>query len=289
MAELRARFWEHYSLSELTPAEWEALCDGCGKCCLHKVEDEDTGTVYETNVACHLLDLHTGRCRDYAHRKALVPDCLQLKPELVKKFTWLPETCAYRRVAAGKPLPDWHYLVCGDREAVHKAGASVRGWAVSEADIADDIEDHILHVAAEPTKGRAMTDNELIEQTLTALDGKEDAYRVEVFNRLFADYPEAQEAFLGFDGSSVRMSNEVLELLHGLASGADWVETQTTDVIDLHQSYGDFRLDQFHHFADLAAATVCDITGASAEQRAAWQRQADKLKPLIAQSRTDWD
>lgn len=134
-----------------------------------------------------------------------------------------------------------------------------------------------------------MTDNELIEQTLEALDGREDEYRLQVFDRLFKDYPDARENFLGFDGSSVRMSNEVLELMHGLAAGQDWVPTQTTDVIDLHQSYGDFRLDQFHHFADLAVATVCDVTGASAEQRAAWQRQADKLKPLIEQSRDDWD
>lgn len=134
-----------------------------------------------------------------------------------------------------------------------------------------------------------MTDHELIEQTLSALDGKEDSYRLKVFERLFTAYPEAREAFLGFDGSSVRMSNEVLELLHGLAGGEDWVATQTTDVIDLHQSYGDFRLDQFRHFADLAAATVCDVTDANADQRAAWQRQADKLKPLIAQARTDWD
>lgn len=149
MAELRAHFWERHALSELTSAEWEALCDGCGKCCLHKVEDEDTGEIFATDVACRLLDLKTGRCRDYAHRKARVPDCLQLKPALVAQFNWLPETCAYRRVAQGKPLPEWHYLVCGDREAVHRAGASVRGRAVSELDIEDDIEDHILQFAAE--------------------------------------------------------------------------------------------------------------------------------------------
>ncbi len=134
-----------------------------------------------------------------------------------------------------------------------------------------------------------MTDQELIEQTLNALHGKEEEYRTTVFDRLFSTYPDVHRNFLGLEGSKVRMSNEVIELMRGLASDADWVEMQTIDVIDLHRSYGDFALDQFFHFADFAVDSICKVTGASAEQRAAWQRQADKLKPLIEQARPDWD
>lgn len=144
MSELRERFWERYSLKELRRAEWEALCDGCGKCCLHKLEDEETGRIYRTNVACRLLDRETGRCGDYKNRRAFVPDCVQLRPELVRQLDWLPGTCAYRRVEEGKPLPAWHYLVSGDREAVHEVGASVRGWTISEVDASVDLEHHII-------------------------------------------------------------------------------------------------------------------------------------------------
>ena len=144
MSELRERFWERYSLKELRRAEWEALCDGCGKCCLHKLEDEETGRIYRTNVACRLLDRETGRCGDYKNRRAFVPDCVQLRPELVRQLDWLPGTCAYRRVDEGKPLPAWHYLVSGDREAVHEVGASVRGWTISEVDASVDLEHHII-------------------------------------------------------------------------------------------------------------------------------------------------
>ena len=144
MSELRDRFWERYSLKELRRAEWEALCDGCGKCCLHKLEDEETGRIYRTNVACRLLDRETGRCGDYRNRRAFVPDCVQLRPELVRQLDWLPGTCAYRRVEEGKPLPAWHYLVSGDREAVHEVGASVRDWTISEVDASADLEDHIV-------------------------------------------------------------------------------------------------------------------------------------------------
>lgn len=142
--ELRDRFWERYPLSALNKAEWEALCDGCGKCCLHKLEDEVTGRIYRTNVACRLLDRHSGRCTDYPNRRRFVPDCVQLKPRLVPKLDWLPATCAYRRVDEGKPLPAWHYLISGDREAVHEVGASVRGWTISETDASSDLEDHIV-------------------------------------------------------------------------------------------------------------------------------------------------
>ena len=135
-------FWQR-PLESLNRSEWEALCDGCGKCCLHKVEDEDTGEIYSTKVACKLLDLSTARCSDYRHRRAFVPDCLRLTPRLAAVLEWLPETCAYRRRADGRPLPDWHYLVCGDREAVHRAGASVVGKAVSET-LAGPLEHHIV-------------------------------------------------------------------------------------------------------------------------------------------------
>lgn len=134
-------FWEK-PLEELDAGQWEALCDGCGRCCLHKAEDADTGHIYGTNIACRLLDCTSGRCGDYANRKARVPDCTLLTPDNLDRFTWLPDSCAYRLRAAGHPLPEWHYLVCGDHEAVHRAGASVRGWVVSE-DEAGAIEDHL--------------------------------------------------------------------------------------------------------------------------------------------------
>ena len=144
MGELKPlnRFWEK-PLESLSRTEWEALCDGCGKCCLHKVEDEDTGDVYPTNVACKLLDLKTGQCSDYRHRRAHVPDCLRLTPRLAGQVAWLPETCAYRLRAHGEPLPEWHYLICGDRDAVHRAGASVKGKAISEV-VAGPLEQHII-------------------------------------------------------------------------------------------------------------------------------------------------
>ncbi|MBW8784600.1 MAG: YcgN family cysteine cluster protein [Novosphingobium sp.] len=137
-----SRFWER-PLASLDKREWEALCDGCGKCCLHKVEDEDSGRVFGTNVACKLLDLTTGRCRDYRNRRSFVPDCLRLTPRLAAELEWLPETCAYKLRANGEPLPEWHYLICGDREAVHRAGQSVVGKAISET-IAGPIENHIV-------------------------------------------------------------------------------------------------------------------------------------------------
>ena len=136
------RFWER-PVESLDRAQWEALCDGCGQCCLHKLEDADTGEFYQTNVACRLLDLTTARCSDYRNRKAMVPDCLRLTPKLAARIEWLPETCAYKLRAAGKPLPEWHYLVCGDRDAVHRAGISVVGRAISET-IAGPLEDHVI-------------------------------------------------------------------------------------------------------------------------------------------------
>jgi uncharacterized cysteine cluster protein YcgN (CxxCxxCC family) len=139
---MRERFWE-LPLEELSREEWEALCDGCGRCCLHKLEDADTGEYYHTNVACKLLDRETARCKDYRHRKAFVPDCLRLTLKLVNEVAWLPETCAYRRRAEGRDLPRWHYLRSGDRDAVVTAGISVRGRVISETD-AGPLEHHIV-------------------------------------------------------------------------------------------------------------------------------------------------
>ena len=136
-------FWRRKTLSEMTPEEWESLCDGCGKCCLHKLEDIQSGEVDYTNVACRLLDLERCRCTRYAERKRLVPDCLVLSPRAVNRVSWLPTTCAYRLVAEGKDLEWWHPLVSGDPETVHEAGISVRGRAVSERN-AGPLEDHIV-------------------------------------------------------------------------------------------------------------------------------------------------
>ncbi len=135
-------FWEK-PIETLKRDEWEALCDGCGKCCLHKVEDEDTGRIYPTNVACKLLDLESCRCADYRHRRTHVPDCIRLTQRTIDNYPWLPSTCAYVLRASGKPLPDWHYLVCGDRDAVHRAGISVKGRAISELH-AGPLENHIV-------------------------------------------------------------------------------------------------------------------------------------------------
>lgn len=142
-AAMSARFWEDTPLNQLDRAQWEALCDGCGKCCLHKLEDEDTGELHPTNVACRLLDRRSGQCSDYKHRRIQVPDCIRLTPAKLLEIDWLPETCAYVRRADGLPLPEWHYLVTGDRDSIHRAGASVRGWTISEVD-AGDLEYHVI-------------------------------------------------------------------------------------------------------------------------------------------------
>ena len=139
---MRERFWE-LPLTELSREEWEALCDGCGKCCLHKAEDADTGAIHPTNIACRLLDRQSGRCSNYRERRAFVPDCVRLSRGNVAQLSWLPATCAYRLRSEGKPLPDWHYLISGDPESVHRAGMSVRGWTVSE-DEAGPFEHHLI-------------------------------------------------------------------------------------------------------------------------------------------------
>jgi uncharacterized cysteine cluster protein YcgN (CxxCxxCC family) len=136
-------FWRRKPLTDMTKAEWESLCDGCGKCCLLKLEDEDTGEVSYTDVACKLLDMVSCRCTHYANRKRYVPDCIKLTPKLVDRLRWMPSTCAYRLLSEGKDLPDWHPLVSGDPESVHRAGISVRGRAVPEA-AAGDLENRIV-------------------------------------------------------------------------------------------------------------------------------------------------
>ncbi len=127
-------FWKRKSLRELSATEWESLCDGCALCCLHKVEDADSGDVYFTDIACRLLDIKTCRCTDYAARAKKVADCLILSVDQPEAFAWLPGTCAYRLLAEGEDIPAWHPLVTGDPDSVHAAGISIRGKAVSETE-----------------------------------------------------------------------------------------------------------------------------------------------------------
>ena len=143
---LASRFWERKPLKKMSAREWEALCDGCGKCCLNKLEDEDSGEVALTRVACRLLDDDTCRCAHYENRHKFVPDCIVLRPDNLDTHAyWMPETCAYRLLWQGNPLPDWHPLISGTAESVHAAGISVRGITVSEFDIPlDDWEEYII-------------------------------------------------------------------------------------------------------------------------------------------------
>ena len=148
-------FWRHKALNEMTRAEWESLCDGCGRCCLNKLTDEDTNETVFTDVGCKLLDARTCRCTDYAHRQREVKDCVRLTSRNVRRLTWLPPTCAYRIVANGGDLPWWHHLVSGSRETVHEAGISVRGRvSASEEDVPDEkFEDFIVSWPGKWPKG----------------------------------------------------------------------------------------------------------------------------------------
>ena len=136
-------FWEQKSLVELSLDEWESLCDGCGKCCLHKLEDEDTDEIFYTNVACALLDIGTCRCTNYVERTFRVPDCVELTAKNLMSLKWLPPTCAYRLIHEGKDLAWWHPLVSGDPDTVHQANVSVQGRAIPENQ-AGGLEDHIV-------------------------------------------------------------------------------------------------------------------------------------------------
>jgi uncharacterized cysteine cluster protein YcgN (CxxCxxCC family) len=131
-------FWKSKTLEQMSPREWESLCDGCGRCCLNKLEDEDTGETHFTNVGCKLLDGETCRCKDYRNRQKHVRDCVRLTPRGVRRIVWLPPTCAYKLLADGRDLYWWHPLVSGDPETVHAAGVSVRGRTVSEDDFPVD-------------------------------------------------------------------------------------------------------------------------------------------------------
>ncbi len=145
-ARLRAEFWRRYPLDELTRAEWEALCDGCAKCCLLKLEDEDTGEVAYTDIACRLLDRGTCRCGNYPLRRQLVAGCVVMGPgNLEQVLPWMPASCAYKRVHEGRDLAPWHPLISGDPESVHRAGVSLRGRMVAEFEVEEeDWPDHVI-------------------------------------------------------------------------------------------------------------------------------------------------
>ena len=142
---MSTNFWEEKKLSEMTPSQWESLCDGCGKCCLHKLEDEDD-TLYYTDIACKLLDVESCRCSDYTNRVKKVPSCLTLTAATLKDVHFLPDTCAYRLLAENKPLAPWHPLISGNSASVHEAGISVSGRVFSETYIhPDEFEDRVIH------------------------------------------------------------------------------------------------------------------------------------------------
>ena len=145
-----APFWKTKSLAEMNPVEWESLCDGCGKCCLSKLEDEDTGEIVWTSVACRLFDAGACKCRDYRNRLKRVHDCIRLTPENVGTISWLPETCGYRRVHEGKDLFQWHPLVSGNSESVHDQGISVKGKVTAFEDDLGSTEDYLLHLLSHP-------------------------------------------------------------------------------------------------------------------------------------------
>lgn len=146
---MAAPFWKTVPLEAMTPTQWEKLCDGCGKCCMAKLEDEDTGDIYFTSVACRLFDAAACRCEDYADRFARVPDCLKLTPDNVRTLPWLPSTCAYRLVAEGRDLYWWHHLVSGSRRTVHEAGVSMRGRVTASESALADPEDYFDHIIEE--------------------------------------------------------------------------------------------------------------------------------------------
>ncbi len=142
---MQSDFWKTKKLREMSHEEWESLCDGCARCCLYKFEDEDTGEYFYTNVVCRFLDMETCRCTVYEQRTTLMPTCLALDIKLVNELKWMPESCAYRRLAEGRPLADWHPLVSGNPLSIHEAGISVKDKTLTENDVnMDDLEDYII-------------------------------------------------------------------------------------------------------------------------------------------------
>lgn len=137
------KFWELKSLTEMTTEEWESLCDNCGKCCLIKLEDEDSGEIVFTSAVCDLIDLDTCRCTRYSERCDLVPECIDLKQHEFAEYNWLPSTCAYRLLTDGESLPDWHPLISGSSESVKEAGVSISSYAIKESQV-EDFEDHVI-------------------------------------------------------------------------------------------------------------------------------------------------
>ncbi len=135
-------FWEYKALKEMTQSEWEQLCDGCAKCCLHKLEDEDTGIIYATNVVCQYLDSEKCQCNEYARRSILVPECVTMSPDNLQQVYFMPDTCAYRLLAEGRELPDWHPLLSGQSRSTHDSGHSVQGKVISELEV-DDLMHHL--------------------------------------------------------------------------------------------------------------------------------------------------
>jgi len=143
MPPIQANFWKEKKLKQLSQNEWEALCDGCAKCCLHRLEDEETQEIHFTNVVCHLLDMETAQCTRYAERSVLVPNCITMTLDDLNDPYWLPSTCAYRLLAEGKELPEWHPLRSGDPESVFNSGNAILGRVVCETE-ADDLEHHMV-------------------------------------------------------------------------------------------------------------------------------------------------
>jgi len=137
------KFWEIKSLTEMSSEEWESLCDNCGKCCLIKLEDEDSGEIVFTSAVCDLIDLDSCRCSRYSERCSLVPECIDLKQHDFAEYNWLPSTCAYRLLTDGNPLPDWHPLITGTPESVKDAGVSISSYAIKESQV-EDFEDHVI-------------------------------------------------------------------------------------------------------------------------------------------------
>ncbi len=148
-------FWEAKRLEQMTVQEWESLCDGCGLCCLVRFEDEETGEVIPSRVSCKLFDTNLCRCTDYENRKKHVPDCIKLTPWNIEELEWMPKSCGYRRVWEGRGLADWHPLISGDPESVHRAGVSIRGQTISEADLESE-EDAVELLAPELMRERGL-------------------------------------------------------------------------------------------------------------------------------------